>query len=568
MAAKWYNPRTWFGDLEKVGIHNLPHERSWEEKTAGYSFRYHDLGVVSFDGEKTQGNAGPMLDYRPDHYRLTVRAWQMMFESAPAIIGIGRLVKWVISKGLKLQSEPVMEIIKSEGIQLDKDKFAESVESRWNLWRFLTSVDYAGKKNLNELSAEAEKNSLIAGDVLIVLRVIKGQVKVQVIDSFWVQSPLYGSESWPKELPDGHLIVDGVEMNEKREHVAYWVKTIALEYTMQNLLQAFKYERIEAVSKKTGIKMAYLYFGNEFRINTTRGIPILSPFTEKLTNLDLYSTATLKQAQESAKVDYQVVHEKDAKGNAPWAKSTVDALNGQGPGDNSNLPKTDDGEQLYRTTHVTGIGTAYNNSPGSEIKMLENKNPLYYKDFNETHRDEVFAGISLPPNVAMSKYNDSFSASRAAVMDWGHTVICNREHHKTGCQKPVFDLWLHIEILSGRIQAAGYLLAWKEGNIMLLESYRNIRLVGSNVPHIDPMKEANAVRVKMGEGADHLPIGNMERVTEDLDMGDFNENIERFSQELQKADKLGIKPASPEPAGPSDGKKADPKKPAKKKPTP
>jgi capsid protein len=556
MAVKWYNPSTWFSGKEMKAV-------TPESKLAAYRLsNYRNFATVSFNGQKTPGNAGPVIDYQLDHQSLIVSGWQAMIESTPAKIAVSRRVRWLIGKGLKLQSEPVMDILKDEGITLDKDKFTRAVEARWNLFARSKSADYSGRKNLNQLSAVMEKNGEVAGDVLVVLRVIKGRLKVQLIDAAHVRSPEYGTASWPQELPNGHLIIDGIEVNEQREHVAFWVRTYALSARMENIYE-YKYERVAARGEKSGMLMAYMYNGDDFRIDTQRGMSRLATFVEKLTNMDLYSAAALKQAQEAAKIDYQAVHDKDAVGDAPWAKAAAEAANGYGPEDNDDNPKTDDGVQKRTTINVTGIGTAINNPKGSKIEMLKNENPQYFKDFNDTHRDEVFAGMEIPPDVAMSKYGQSYSASRAATKDWEHTLVVGREYHVVDGLKPIYDLWLDVEILSNRIQAPGYIMARQQRNDIVLEAYRNMRMVGPNVPHIDPVKEVTAARLKLGEAGAFMPLADPERITESLGEGDWNENKEQFAKDKKWCDDNDLKaePVLQQVTGGAN-------KPAKKKPKP
>jgi len=536
---KWYNPINWFKSQNKEVFNYLDNER--EKVLASYNLTYTNVQTISFNGEKNPGAAGPMIDYKPQYAELRVRSWQAMLESDIAQIGMNKLITWVIGKGLKLQSEPVKHVLEEEGIRFDKNKFTKTFESRFHLWKKSKSVDYSGLKNLDELSTEAERNAVIGGDVLVVLRVIKGELKIQLIDGQHVQSPYYGSEWFPKQLPNGHSLIDGVEINEKREHVAYWVKVYALDASFENLYK-YSFERIPAKGSKTNATMAYLYYGSQYRINNVRGIPLIAACFEKLTNLDLYSAATLKQAQEAAKVDYQVVHDKDSTPATPWAGAAALGQNiFNDANTNNKLPETDDGATLGKTTHITGIGTAWNNSPGSRVETLENKNPLYFKDFYETHTDIFFAVLQMPPNVAMGKYNNSFSASRAAIKDWEHVLMVKRENHYNGFLKPILSLFLDLQVLQNKIQAPGYIVSMKQGNKIVIDCYKNCRFVGANVPHIDPLKEVKAARELLGKAFEFVPLNDVESVTEALGCGDASENIEQGAQELNKAEGLGLK---------------------------
>ena len=173
---KWYNPINWFKSQNKEVFNYLDNER--EKVLASYNLTYTNVQTISFNGEKNPGAAGPMIDYKPQYAELRVRSWQAMLESDIAQIGMNKLITWVIGKGLKLQSEPVKHVLEEEGIRFDKNKFTKTFESRFHLWKKSKSVDYSGLKNLDELSTEAERNAVIGGDVLVVLRVIKGELKI------------------------------------------------------------------------------------------------------------------------------------------------------------------------------------------------------------------------------------------------------------------------------------------------------------------------------------------------------------------------------------------------------
>ena len=75
----------------------------------------------SYDGEKNLGELGPIKDYRPNYFALRLRAWQIYLESDLASTVLNRYCLWVIDKGLKLQANPSDTLLKSEGLNLDRD---------------------------------------------------------------------------------------------------------------------------------------------------------------------------------------------------------------------------------------------------------------------------------------------------------------------------------------------------------------------------------------------------------------------------------------------------------------
>lgn len=503
---------------------------------------YRHVASYDFDGEKNLGDSGPIVDYKIKFNELRIRSWQAMLESDTAQTGINRLLTWVIGKGLKPQFEPIESVLNAEGITIRRDTLSKNLEDAFNLFRKSRHADYAGMLTLDELCWEAEKNAIIGGDVLVILRIVDDCVKIQIIDGQHVQSPEYGTEDWPKELANGNRIIDGVELDRRGQHVAYFVRVSAVQGGRP--VDNFKFERIEARGKKSKMQMAYLYYGSKHRLNNVRGIPLISSVIEKCQQLQQYTNAALKQAKLAAEVSYKIEHDKDAEGVAPMLNNLARGYDLDG---SRNLPQTDDGTELAKNIEVTTGNSSWNLPPGAKMDMLHNENPLYYKDFFETNADAVFAVLSIPPNVAMSKYNDSFSASRAAIMDWLHTLLVKREHHKNGFLQPIVDLWLEWEILNNRIQAPGYLSARASDNYRVIQAYRNVRFIGAQVPHIDPVKEVEAARRKLGKAGEHLPLADLETVIEMLGGGDAEEIMRQYGEELKSAEQKGIKMPAPAP---------------------
>ena len=67
---------------------------------------------------------------------------------------------------------------------------------------------------------------------------------------------------------------------------------------------------------------------------------------------------------------------------------------------------------------------------------------------------------------------------------------------------------------------------------------RNARFTGPMFPHIDPLKEVNAERAKLGDLAKDIPLTTVEAATEALNGGDSASNLEQFIEELKSAKPL------------------------------
>lgn len=495
-----------------------------EKAPDAFAGTYSNVYTISYDGEKNLGEIGPVINYLPDYASLRFRSWQSLLESEIARTVLSKFRLWVVAYGLKLQAAPSKTVLQSEGINIDTEKFNEITEARFAIWADSKSCDYSGMRNLVAIANEAFDNAKIGGDVLVVLRVVNGVVKIQLIDGAHLCSPVWGNDLRPDKLDNGNTVKNGIEQDSTGKHIAYHVKT-----------SDFKIERIEATSKSSGLTTAFLVYGMAYRLDNNRGIPVISTVLETISKLERYKEATVATAEEIAKVSYQILHDQSSTGENPMLKAAARAMGG-------DLPIDSSGVELANKVIATTNKQAINMPIGAEAKPMQNGNgQLYFKDFYSTNIDIVCAAIGIPPNVAMSIYNDSFSASRAATKDWEHTIKVNRKSFSDQFYQKIYELWLHVDILKNKIQAPGYINAFYQKNETVLSAYRNARFTGPLFPHIDPLKEVRAEREKLGPLGANLPLSNMELSTEVLNSGDADSNMEQFSEEIKYAEKLGIK---------------------------
>lgn len=517
-----------------------------------FSGGYRQIGSISYNGEKTPGELGPIKNYFADYDALRARSWQLYYESELAQIIMNQHIKWVIGNGLKLQSEPVKDMIKEEIGSFNAEKFSRAVETRFKVYSKSRASDYADMQNLNLLESEAYKNCKLGGDVLVILRYVDDMVKVELIDGAHVQSPIHGSEYFPLELPNGNRVVNGIEINERKQHVAYYVRK---DY------RTLDFTKVPARGGDGDSLMAYMVYGNKYRLDNYRGMPLLSVLFETAKKLERYKEATVGSAEERAKIPYAIEHDIFSTGESPLTRQTVLARDVEHNMANGFVPRDSYGKELADRIGVTTEKMVFNMPLGAHLKSLETKNDLYFKDFYSTNVMLFCAAAGIPYEVAMSKYDSNYSASRGAIKDWEHKLNVERGNFSFQFMQPIYDFWLEVQILQGRISAPGYMIARISNDRMLMEAYRNARFVGPPVPHIDPEKEVKAERLKLGAAGADIPLTTVEQATENLSGGDSDANIEQFARELKTSKSLGIK--MEEPPKPIPGSK--PAKPTRKK---
>lgn len=492
---------------------------------------YGNYQSYSFDGAKNLGEAGPIIDWRLNKDGLRLRSWQSYIESEVTQTVITKLLTWVITGGLKLTSEPAKGVLESEGIKIDTLEFSKQAEQRFNLFRESEDSDYAGMTNLDTIANEAVLNAFVGGDCLVILRYdkVKG-VNIQLLDGAHIRTPVTVAYSIQDS---GICIRDGIEMDARGKHLAYWIVNEKNEP-----------ERIEAFGKKSGLRTAFLFKMNGYRLDEHRGMPLISVVLEKLKKMERYESATLASAEERAKIAYFIHNTKESTGESVLAGAYANATAFD---DRDDVPTLDDGTILAKTIAVSTNKQVFNMPLDSELKALESDVELNYKDFYTTNIIAVCAAINMPYQVAFSLYEGNYSASRAALKDWENTIKILRKKIQVGFYQHIYNFWLEVEILNNKVDAPGYFMARMNGNSMIINAYRKARFVGVSVPHIDPLKEVAAMRLALGNNSDGMPLITLENATELLNQSESHENMLRFSEELKDAEKLGIKTSPPQP---------------------
>ncbi len=494
---------------------------------ANYYYQFPDniltpIYNTPYTGEKTPGEMGAAKNYLPQYNYLRIRSWQSYLESEITQSIINKYILWVVGNGLRLQSEPMVDILKNEDINLNKSIFIKQTEERFKLWSNSRFSDFAQMTSLNELAKIAHKNALIGGDVLVILRLNNNGITAQLVDGDNIMTPFLDNKFIEEAKERGNLIKDGIEIDKKGEHIAYYV------LTKKNYYSEPSFERILRKGTRTKRIMAFMVYGLKYRINEVRGIPMISALMETLAKIDRYKEATVGSAEERQKIAYSIEHGLQSTGENPILAKTVQARK-LGIGEAPESKSTSEYEAAATKIAATTQKQVFNMPIDSHLKLLESKNELYFKEFYDSNIIGICAAIGIPFEVARSIYNSNYSASRAAIKDWEYSLKISRDYFSGQFYQNFYNLWLDVEILKGKIQVDGYLKAIKSKNILIIEAFRNSRWIGASVPHIDPIKEVKAERMKLGD--ETTPLQSYEQTTENLGLGDWSQNIQKIEEE-------------------------------------
>jgi len=484
-----------------------------------------NIMAVEFNGEKTPYELGNPLSFKLDYYSLRLRAWESYLMSDVVQNAIRKYCLWIVGSGLKLQSNPIVDVLKKYSVDLNENQikdFTLSAESQFRLYATTKESIYSKEYNLHDEAVESLKNALLAGDILCILRYKGGVVSIETIDGKHVQTPIMSHYN-DDAVKRGNIIQQGVEVDSKGSHVAYYIRQ-----------SDFSYKRILAKGSKTGRRNAWLMYGLKHKKSDVRGMSLLTAVLETAASMDRYKSAALKSAEENANVPYTIEHGQNSDGENPLAQS-IAASFGKGKGVDPELdPEICDA--IAAKVAKTTKGLAFNMPIDARLKRHNADTDSNFQAYFNINIDIIYATLGIPPEVAMDKFGGAYSGSRAAIKSWEFKIMVDRENIlKRQFYKPFFDLWLDIAILENKVQAPGYLDAMIKNENMILEAYRNSRFIGQGVPHIDPVKEATAERIKLGDKLENVPLTSIEQSMENLNTGDFDQNIKKVQYEKEIA---------------------------------
>lgn len=459
-----------------------------------------------WDGEKTPGELGSVYDTMPDHLKLRLRAYDMHLKTDIVRIITGKFFKWVVGSGLKLQSEPNQTVLGMSGISEDYPKFQKETEALFNLYAGSKYSDYNKKDWLHKKANDAFKTAFLGGDALCVIRFDSFGPNIQVIDGQQLCDPL--------SQDDSVIIRDGIEMNAKGEHIAFWVK---VDGKMEP-------QRIKAKSSN-GTLMAWMIYGEKARIDHHRGIPVISSILEKVAKLDRFVEASVSKAEQVANVVYSFEHNVDGTGEAINFSSKVSS----GDTNESTFEKTGRTANQMRQSTSNQV---FNLPPGAKLNSLSSQSETTFNEFFRAVFVTLCAAVDIPEEVALQKYEQNYSSSRAAINGWEHIIEIYRQEFAKKFYEPFYRAWLEFNILSGKISSNGFIKAINDGDYMAIEAYYSARFTGKKMPHIDPAKEAKAIRTLLGDA--ETPLISYEQATEEMGKGNWEENYNKFLEENKK----------------------------------
>ena len=405
------------------------------------------------------------------------------------VVGLGLMLKPKIDyDALKISSEAAKEL-------------ETEIKREWKIYAESTDCDMQRLNNFYELQQLAFLNILLSGDVFAVLPVVKRKnslydLRIRLIEADMVATPP------DKAMSDN--IVGGVEFNENKEVVAYWfAKNHPLSHSGYT---AQEYTRIKAYGDKTG-RRNVLHLMNSERIGQLRGIPYLSPVIEALKQLGRYTDSELLAAVVSGL--FTVFIEKTDTG--------------EGPALGEFIPPEQQIDAADDSTIELAPGAVIDLREGEKIKEANPGRPnTSFEGFVNAIIRQIGVALEQPYEIILKCFNNSYSASRASLLEAWKTYKMYRKWFSDDFCQPVYEEWLAEAVAKNRIKAPGFFL-----DPRIRKAYSGAEWIGPAQGLLNPVQEVIAAEKRVANG-----FSTRARETTEMTGGDFFENVrERVNEE-------------------------------------
>ena len=476
-------------------------------------------------------SGSPHEDIDFNNYTLRQRA-RMLYMAAPiATSAIKTNRTNVVGVGLKLKSRIDREVL---GLTPEQaEAWQKMTEREFSLWaENKRACDATGMNTFYGLQQLALISWLLSGDCIGVLKqyevdqLLPYALRVHLIESDRIATPggcgagTSINYTTGKNPDTGNTIYDGVEVDSNGMVVAYHIRST---YPFEVGAPTTKWARVLAYQEHTGLPNVVHVVECE-RPDQYRGVSYLAQVIEPLLQLRRYTESELMAAVIESFFTAFI------KTEAPTDDMPFNQVEGDPPGE----PK---GPNEYSM----GPGQINVMEPGEDVTFASPTRPAGGFDaFVTAICSQIGAALEIPADLLLKKFNASYSASRAALLEAWKAFKMRREWLADDFCRPIYEVWMSEAVARGRIYAPGFFT-----NPAIRAAYLGSEWLGPSQGQLDPTKEITAEILACSEG-----FSTHEQSTIRLNGGQWDANVEQL---LRENEKLGGQSPDPHQAGSSTG---------------
>ena len=476
-------------------------------------------------------SGSPREDIDFHNFTMRQRA-RMLYMAAPiATSAIKTNRTNVVGVGLKLKSRIDREVL---GLTAEQaEAWQKTTEREFALWaENKRACDATGMNNFYGLQQLALISWLLSGDCIGVLkqyevdRLLPYALRVHLIEADRIATPgNYGTGTsinftTGKNPDTGNTVYDGVEVDSCGMVVAYHIRS---NYPFEVGAPTTTWARVLAYQENTGLPNVVHVMDSE-RADQYRGVSYLAQVIEPLLQMRRYTESELMAAVIESFFTAFI------KTEAPTDDMPFNQVE-EDPPEESKGPND----------YSMGPGQVNVMKPGEDVTFANPTRPAGGFDaFVTSISSQIGAALEIPADLLLKKFNASYSASRAALLEAWKSFKMRRKWLADDFCQPIYAVWMSEAVARGRIYAPGFFV-----NPVIRAAYLGSEWLGPSQGQLDPVKEITAEILACGEG-----FSTHEQSTIRLNGGQWDSNVEQL---LRENEKLGGNSPDPHQTGSSTG---------------
>lgn len=429
----------------------------------------------------------------------------------------------VIGAGLKISPKidyPVLGLTQEEAKEWQRNTRRE-----FSLWADSVDCDLYRKHSFYDIQDVVYLNYLVDGDAWVAFKYRQPTpnnpycLRLQLFEASRVCNPYscsnIGFTSYEtvisKNQNNGNDIVNGVEIDRDGAVVAYWIAS-RVPYDLVNSGKELDWQRVAAFGKRTGMPNI-LQISHEERPEQYRGVPYMAPVIEVIKQVCRYANAELMAAVIKAYFAIFLTS-KDAEAN-----DVRDVLDGYS--DVASRMSYQEKLEVLNGINLD-MGSVNLLPDGVDVKAVDGSRTMStFEPFTSTLFTQIGAACNVSADVIMNRFQSSYSASRAALMQAAATFKTRRTWFVRDFCQPVYEAWLAEAIAIGRIKAPGY-----GTDPQLTKAWSRAEWFGPTMGLLDPVKEITSAALKRKYG-----FSTGEREAAEISGTDYDDNIAQLEAE-------------------------------------
>jgi lambda family phage portal protein len=448
--------------------------------------------------------------------------------SRDAVMGVPRACAAVETIDTNVIGEGLFPAPNVDGEVLGLDEGATAdlnreLADKFNWWATNPrECDYESKHSFYTLQHVAFQSMLLSGDcpVLFPLKARPQtlfELKLRVIEADRIMNPSVGQSLatfYGASLVKGaNNIFSGVELSDEGELLAYHIsKTHPLALGASHFGLVGQTVRVEPFGAQSGRRNMVLLIKPE-RPEQRRGVPILAVCLELLKQHGRYIDSTVVAAVIQSYFTAFVTSE------FPDPTIFDDLLTEDQKNEITNL-------NPYNVQ--LGPGVVNFMRPGHAVNFSTPTQPsTTFGEFTISVAKFIGAAVGIPYEVLLKQFNASYSASRAALLDFWKRVRKYRALVIDQLCQPVYEEWLADAISLSRIER----FTGDFNDPLIRQAMIGCVWTGTSAGSLDPRKEVAAADEKVKCG-----FSTVEREAAELNGSNYRDNIRQSAIEATEFD--------------------------------